>query len=335
MTPAEPPQRSLTEPVTPAAMTDIVPADLRDPRIRTEFVDANGLRFEVDVCGDGARLALCLHGFPEHSFSWRYQLPVLAAAGFKVWAPNLRGYGRSSRPPGVAAYALEHLLADVAGLIDASGCAETVLIGHDWGAVIAWYFAIRRVRPLSRLVICNVPHPGPAQRAMRGWAQLKKSWYIFFFQLPRLPEWLLGRRDARAVGDAIRASSGEPSRFPDAVLDVYRRNASQPGALTAMINYYRALLRGAARRDRQDLSIIEVPTLLVWGEDDVALTKATTFGTDQFVSELTVRYLARVSHWVQQEQPDVVNAMISAFLAGRPVPELRWEPRLIDPDDTR
>ena len=315
-------------------MYDIVPATVRDPRIETCFVDANGLRFEVDTCGTGDRLALCLHGFPEHSFSWRYQLPLLAELGYRAWAPNLRGYGNSSRPEGVEAYDLEHLMADVAGLIDASGCQEVVLLAHDWGAVIAWHFAIRRIRPLTHLIICNVPHPGPARKALRrGLAQLKKSWYIFFFQVPRLPEWLLGQSDARSVGDAFRGSAVDKSRFPDEVLEVYRRNAATPGALTAMINYYRALVRGggAKRQQAAGYPVIEVPTLMVWGEDDVALTKETTFGTDEWVRDLTIRYLPRVSHWVQQEAPEAVNAMIRAFLEGRPVPEMRWLATLEEP----
>lgn len=312
-------------------MTTIVPRNLQDPRIETRFVEANHLRFEVDVCGDGDRLALCLHGFPEHSFSWRYQLPLLAQLGYKAWAPNLRGYGRSERPTGMAAYAIENLLADVAGLIDAAGCRETVLLAHDWGAVIAWYFAMRRIRPLSRLVICNVPHPAPAQKTMRGsFEQMKKSWYILFFQLPGVPEWVLGRHGAAPVADAIRRSSVDASRFPDEVLEVYRRNAAVPGALTAMVNYYRALLRGGGARRQHELGYptIEVPTLMIWGEDDVALTRETTHGTEDYVRDLTVRYLPRVSHWVQQEAPEVVNPMIEAFLTGRPVPHLRWEAKL-------
>ena len=164
-------------------MTEAVPSALKDPRIKTEFVHANGLTFEVDKCGSGDKLAICLHGFPEHSFSWRYQLPMLADLGYEAWAPNLRGYGKSDKPEGISAYAIEYLLEDVAQLIDASGKQEVTLLAHDWGAVIAWYFAMRQVRPLQHLVICNVPHPQGMNRGF-SWEQLKRSWYIFFFQIP-------------------------------------------------------------------------------------------------------------------------------------------------------
>lgn len=312
----------------------IVEPSLRDERIETGFITANDLNFEVDQCGDGNRLAICLHGFPEHSFSWRYQLPMLADLGFKAWAPNLRGYGSSAKPPLMQDYAIEKLMADVAGLIDAAGCDETVLIAHDWGAVIAWQFAMRKIRPLRKLIICNVPHPVPMQKALRsGFAQLRRSWYVFFFQLPWLPEYMLGRHDAKGVADAIFESCVIKERFPEEVLDVYRRNAAQPGALTAMVNYYRALVRGggAARQREEGYPVIDTPTLMVWGEEDVALGKESTYGTDAFVSNLTIRYLPRVSHWVQQEAPEAVNAMITAFLADEPVPELRWEMKLVAP----
>ena len=297
-------------------MADIVSAELKDPRIRTEFVDANGLRFEVDKCGSGDKLALCLHGFPEHSFSWRYQLPMLADLGYQAWA----------------AYAIEYLMEDVAQLIDASGCSEVTLLAHDWGAVIAWYFAMRKIRPLKNLIICNVPHPQGMSNDM-GWAQLKKSWYVFFFQVPGLPEKLFSRGDGKGIGDVMRNSAVDKSRFPDEVGEVYRRNAMQPGAMQAMVNYYRALVRGGGAKRQKDLGfpVIDTPTLMIWGEDDVALTKETTYGTEDYVTDLTIRYLPRVSHWVQQEQPEVVNAMIKAFLGGEPVPELRWEAKLESP----
>lgn len=308
---------------------EIVDPSVKDERIATSFVEANGLTFEVDQCGDGDTLALCLHGFPEHSFSWRYQLPMLAELGYRAWAPNLRGYGKSSRPPFIEDYSVDNLLADVAGLIDASGCSKVVLIAHDWGAIIAWQFAIRRVRPLEHLIICNVPHPGPMQKQIRKWAQLKKSWYVFFFQIPWLPERMLGRNDAEGIANAFRNSCEIPEQFPDEVVEVYRRNAAQPGALNAMVNYYRALLRN--RGDDTDLGVIETPTLIVWGEEDVALTKESTYGTEDYVSDLTIRYLPRISHWVQQEAPEAVNAMMAAFLKGEPVPELRWEMKLESP----
>ena len=310
---------------------DIVPKELLSADIRTEFVSANGLTFEVDKCGSGDKLAICLHGFPEHSFSWRYQLPMLASLGYEAWAPNLRGYGKSSRPPRIEDYKLDNLMADVGGLIDAADKQEVVLIAHDWGAVIAWQFAIEKIRNLSHLIICNVPHPGPMTRLIReSWAQKKKSWYVFFFQIPRLPEWGLGRNGAQPVADAIKNSSMDKSRFPDEVLEVYRRNADQPGALTAMVNYYRALLRFRKDTPVEQIPKIEVPTLVLWGEDDVALEKETTFGTEEFVSDYRIRYLPRVSHWVQQEAPEACNAMIEAFLTGKPIPEVEWELKLKD-----
>ncbi|MDH5738008.1 MAG: alpha/beta hydrolase, partial [Gammaproteobacteria bacterium] len=213
-------------------------------------------------------------------------------------------------------------------LIDAAGCRSVTLIAHDWGAVIAWYFAMRQQRPLEKLIILNVPHPGPAAKVLRSsLKQLLKSWYIFFFQIPKLPEWLLGLRHARRVGEAIRNSACNKDQFPDEVIGVYRRNASQRRALRGMINYYRGLVLGGSAKRQAELGfpVIETPTLMIWGEDDLALTKETTYGTDKFVSDLTIRYLPRVSHWVQQDAPEEVNAMIKAFLEGERVPEMRWK----------
>ncbi|MSP42203.1 MAG: alpha/beta hydrolase [Alphaproteobacteria bacterium] len=285
----------------------------------TEFITANGMRFEVTTCGSGKKLALCLHGFPEHAYSWRHQLPLLAGMGYRVWAPNLRGYGNSTRPIGVAQYAMKHLLDDVAGLIDASGAREVVLIAHDWGGAIAWEFALRRIRPLSRLVVMNIPHPRLFELGVRRWAQLKRSWYILFFQLPWLPEWVLGRHGARAIGEAFRGMAIDKSRFPEEVLEVYQHNALQSGALTAMINYYRALFRKGARPEKARVpGKLDVPTLMIWGEADTALGKELTYGTENLVSDFTVHYLPGVSHWVQQEAPDKVNEILRAWLESTP-----------------
>jgi pimeloyl-ACP methyl ester carboxylesterase len=291
--------------------------------IRHERIQAGDLGFHVASCGEGDRLALCLHGFPESWFSWRFQLPLLARLGWRAWAPDLRGYGETDRPARMQDYAIELLMQDVANLIDASGARETMLLAHDWGAVIAWFFAMRKLRPLSRLVIMNVPHPAPMARELRTLQQLRRSWYAAFFQIPWLPDRLLAAGGARAIGQAILRSSRDPSRFPEAVLDVYRCAAATPGATTAMLNYYRALIRGGGGRRQEKLGfpVIETPTLMLWGEEDVALTKQTTFGTEAYVHDLTLRYLPGVSHWVQQEAPESVNAMLEAWLEGRAVPE--------------
>ncbi|MFT6009036.1 MAG: pimeloyl-ACP methyl ester carboxylesterase, partial [Parasphingorhabdus sp.] len=277
------------------------------------FVEANGQIFEVAQAGEGKKLALCLHGFPELHYSWRHQIPVLVEMGYKVWAPNLRGYGGSSKPDGVDSYRLNTLVQDVAALIDASGAEEVTLIAHDWGAIIAWHFAILKVRPLTRLVIMNVPHPRCARRELKHWYQLKKSWYIFFFQLPRIPEWLFGLNGAERIKRAISRMAVDKSRFPEEDLQVYADAASRPGALRSMINYYRALLRTPDARDIGD-AMVHIPTLMIWGEEDAAIDIRCTDGTEEWVPDLELHRLPGVSHWVQQEAPEKVNAILREWL---------------------
>ena len=276
--------------------------------MRTKFVEANGLRFEVLEEGSGDRLALCLHGFPEHAVSWRHQMPVLAAMGYRVWAVNQRGYGRTTRPTAIADYALPELLDDVAALIDVSGAASVVLIGHDWGAMVAWCFAAGQLRPLERLVIMNVPHPLCFRAALKHWRQMRRSWYMAFFQLPALPERMLMANR----GAAIRRMFGRVALPPD-VLAVYTGQIAEPGAATAMLNWYRAMGRRGQRMP--DLArVIEVPTLVVWGEQDVALDLVCLDGTERYVRDLTLKRLPGVSHWVQQDAPEAVNKLLQEFL---------------------
>jgi pimeloyl-ACP methyl ester carboxylesterase len=185
-----------------------IPTALLPAGSRLETVRANGLDFEVLSAGSGDHLALCLHGFPENAFSWRLQFPLLQRLGYRVWAPNQRGYGATTRPTPVSAYAIPHLLDDVAGLIDASGASRVTLIAHDWGAAVAWFFAMHRVRPLERLVIINVPHPALFVKALRtSWRQRARSWYALFFQIPWLPERLIGAGRAAAIARMFRNSS--------------------------------------------------------------------------------------------------------------------------------
>lgn len=290
-----------------------------DDEIRTQFVEANGLRFEVLACGNGGKLALLLHGFPEQAYSWRHQLPLLARLGYTAWAPNLRGYGRSSRPTRVQDYLMGRLLADVAGLIDAAQKESTLLIGHDWGGMLAWMFALQALRPLDRLVVMSMPHPLLFARGLRHWPQLRKSWYILAFQIPWLPEKLLAMRGGRPLGDLLRRAAVDKRRFPDELLRVYREAARQPGAITAMLNYYRAnfgWFRGR-RRVEENRSLAEklsTPTLLLWAEEDVAFRNELVHGTEALVSDLTLRTLPGVGHFIQQEAPETVNTEIEQWL---------------------
>jgi pimeloyl-ACP methyl ester carboxylesterase len=207
-------------------------------------VPANGISFEVATMGAGDRLALCLHGFPEHAISWRHQMPLLAKLGYRVWAPNLRGYGATDSPQEISAYRTKTLVEDVAALIQAANAKEILLIAHDWGGALAWILAMRRPELIHRLAILNVPHPACFARELHRFHQLRKSWYMFFFQIPALPEYLLGRDHARMIGRMFRNGARSRSRFPDDVIDVYRDNASRPGGLTAMLNWYRAFFQG-------------------------------------------------------------------------------------------
>jgi pimeloyl-ACP methyl ester carboxylesterase len=281
--------------------------------VTTRFIEANGLRFAIDEAGAGDCVALCLHGFPESRFSWRHQLPVLAGMGWRAVAPDMRGYGETTRPRDRAAYRMEHLVADVAALFDALGARRRLLVAHDWGALVAWQFAMQKVRKLDGLVIMNVPHPAVFRAVLRrSPRQLARSWYVFFFQVPFLPEAMLRARGARAVGRAFVGMAVNKLAFPDAILAHYRNNALAPGALTAMINYYRAnfgLLGRAA-----PAPVIETPTLLIWGEEDTALGLELTEGYEPYVTDFTLRRLPGVSHWVQQEAPERVNDALYAWM---------------------
>ena len=276
--------------------------------MQTRFVDANGLRFEILEAGAGDRLALLLHGFPEHAVSWRHQIPHLAALGYRVWAVNQRGYGQTTRPPNVEDYALRHLIADVAALIDASGARTVTLVGHDWGAMVAWCVAATRARPLERMVIMNVPHPLCFRAALKHWRQRRKSWYIALFQLPRLPERLLTANNAAALRRMFVGL-----RLPPDILATYTAQITRPGAATAMLNWYRAARHPAALPDVS--ATVETPTLVIWGENDVALDLVCLEGTERYVRHLTVERLPGISHWVQQAAPETVNRLLTAFLA--------------------
>ncbi|MET0341203.1 MAG: alpha/beta hydrolase [Polyangiales bacterium] len=279
-----------------------------------EMIQTRGLRFEVATHGEGDRLALLLHGFPESAHSYRYQIPLLTRLGYRVWAPNLRGYGKTDKPRGRRAYTLAHLEADVTDLIDASGARSVTLIGHDWGGAIAWHYGAYGSRPLERLVVMNCPHPACMQRELRHLPQLKRSWYMFFFQLPWLPEALIRRNDYALFEQVGRGWAVHKENILPEDVAALRESARQPGALTSMLNYYRALPWSLAQQARSGVRKVQVPTLLLWGEQDRALGRELTVGTERFAPALTLRFLPDASHWVQQDDPRGVNTALEGWL---------------------
>ena len=288
--------------------------------VETIRVQANGIDFEVDTQGEGDKLILCLHGWPEHSITWRFQMSHFANQGYRVWAPNLRGYGNSDAPKGMKNYQIEVLMEDVSKMIEASGAKEVILLSHDWGAMIAWHFAMRYPDKIERLIICNVPHPGPFLNSMKTIEQLMRSWYTLFFQLPWFPEFLT--RNFRP-GKLIRSGAARKSNYSDEVVKLYDDNGARKENRTAMFNYYRAFMRGGGlyRQWKLGFPMIETPTLMLWGEKDIALSMKSTLGTEKYVSNLTLRYFKGISHHIQQDAPVEVNQMIEAFLKDENVPE--------------
>ncbi len=305
--------------------------------IEHRFLETNGIRLHCAVDGEGP-LVVLLHGFPECWYSWRHQIAALAPR-FRVVAPDLRGYGESDKPRGVDAYALPVLVEDVCGLVAAFGEREAVIVGHDWGGALAWTVAMERPAVTRRLVVMNCPHPAVFAQHLRGdLRQLARSWYMFFFQLPWLPETLLGLNGAWAVANAIRRSAVRRESITEEDLRVLREAASRPGALQSALNYYRAAFRSpeavaawpawlrrfvhgdrplpAPRLRLEDWPKIAAPTLLVWGEADVALRKELSYGMEPlFTGPFQVKYVPMSGHWVQQEQPEVVNGYLLDFLA--------------------
>ena len=286
--------------------------------VRTRQIQANGLSFTIDELGEGDDVALFLHGFPECRQSWRAQLPAVAAQGWRAVAPDLRGYGRSSRPKARGAYHIDHLIADAAAMFDVLGARRRLLIAHDWGALIAWAFALEQARPLDGLVIMNVPHPSAYLAQLRKSSeQLRRSWYVLFFQIPWLPEALLTAGHARAIGDSFTRTAVDPACFTPEAIARYRDNACIPGAMTAMINYYRANAGALNRWAPGTAPVIQVPTLIAWGERDPFLSLALLDEHAGLARDLTIRRFSDAAHWVQQEAAPQVNAALIDWMTAK------------------
>ena len=269
-----------------------------------------GVRLHCVQAGEGP-LVVLLHGFPDFWYGWRRQIPALVHAGFRVVVPDQRGYATSSKPAGVSAYGVRTLAQDVDQLIHALGEESAHLVGHDWGAGVAWATAMAHPERVRRLAILNGPHPKRFIEALKNPVQLAKSYYMFLFQLPWLPEQILG---ADRFSMLVRALRDEPTRegaVTEADLALYREAWSQPGALTTMIHWYRAMIRPhAAVR----MAPIEVETLVLWGEGDIHLEPSLAAPPSEMVPHARVDMIPGASHWVQLDAAEQVNAALIAFL---------------------
>jgi pimeloyl-ACP methyl ester carboxylesterase len=260
-----------------------------------------------------------LHGFPECWWSWRHQLALVRdtpalAERYTAIAPDLRGYNETDRPGW--GYELDVLVEDVVELIRALGYRRAVVAGHDWGGNIAWSLAIARPERVERLIALNIPHPALFAEAIgRNWRQMLRSWYIGFFQLPGLPEIAMRARGYQFIEDVFRGTAIDKSCFTDDDIRIFKSAFAAPGAATAALNYYRSLFRTGARGMFRGTGMrVTMPTLMIWGEQDIALGKELTYGTARFAPDLRIHYIPDCSHWVQQERPAEVNTLILRFL---------------------
>jgi pimeloyl-ACP methyl ester carboxylesterase len=283
-----------------------VPAESR-------WLPAGDVQLHTVLAGpEDGPLALLLHGFPECWYSWRHQIPALAGAGYRVAVPDQRGYNLSDKPRGVQQYHIDRLTADVLGLIHALGRERATVIAHDWGGSVAWRLAMDYPEAVERLVVMNAPHPVALAKALAGdWSQRRRSWYMYCFQLPWLPEALLTLSPMTTARLFFRGTALRGEAFSDADLEVMAAALAQPGAMGCMIDWYRA---GFRFRPAQKARPVESPTLLLWAEDDVALGISLTRGLEKWAPNLEIHYIPRCGHWVQNEAPEEVKEQLLAFL---------------------
>jgi len=294
-----------------------------EPVINHGYAQLNGVRLHYAESGGGNdELVLLLHGFPEFWYSWRHQLAALGSR-FHVIAPDMRGYNLSDKPLGVENYSIDLLVNDVIGLINHFGARKAAIVGHDWGAGVAWATAQKHPERISKLAVMQVP-PAAAWRANLTFRQMLRSWYMFFFQLPRVPEWAISRRNLSGIDRTFRERVVNKEAFTDRDIELYKEALRHSGALTAAVNYYRAnvgrvMFRthtdGLPKKDRR----IATPTLFIFGEQDFAIIPETVRGVGSYVRGpyREVR-IPESGHWVQNEAAEKVNNALLEFLNAPP-----------------
>ena len=290
---------------TTDALTSVV-AD-GGTELREGYAEVGDVRLHYVEAGDGPLIVL-LHGFPEFWYGWRLQIAPLAAAGFRVVAPDTRGYNLSSKPDGIAAYSADKLAEDIRGLIRERGAESAFVVGHDWGGTIAWVLAMNHPEVVDRLAILDAAHPRRFNKGLRNPRQAARTWYLFYFQLPGLPEHHLRAGNWKFLKHFLR--DARPP-YTQEELDRYVEAWSLPGAATAMINYY----RGATRYSPQ-IRTVTAPTLVIWGQRDRYLGPDLAEPERDDVPNLDrVERLPEASHWVHHDEAERVTQLLVDFFA--------------------
>lgn len=279
---------------------------------KTAFFDLPGLRMHAAVAGpvDGQPVVL-LHGFPEFWYSWRKQIPALTAAGFRVLAPDQRGYNLTGKQP---PYDIMTLVGDIVHLLDANGWPTAYVVGHDWGAAVAWALAGAHPTRVSKLAILNVPHPQVMFKALLGsnLKQILRSWYIFFFQIPGLPEAMLSSQNFANMRRLMQRSA-QAHTFTAADLQAYQTAWAQPGALTAMIGWYRSIWQSRSRAAQPEANRpLPMPALILWGEQDQALGVELAEASQSYLTQGRLVRYPQATHWVHEDLPNEVNQQLLA-----------------------
>jgi len=287
--------------------------------MQSQYITTNNINLHVMTDGpENGTAVILLHGFPEFHHGWKNQIPALVNAGFRVIVPDQRGYNLSDKPKGISAYDVDVLAKDIIGLLDHFGIQKAKLVGHDWGAMVAWTVAINHPERLEKLAILNVPHPDVmTDFVLNNSAQRKKSWYVFFFQIPLFVEWILSKNNFEYLARML-THSGRKNTFAESDVVEYKKAWSQKGALTGMLNWYRAAFRRGLRyvfnRKKSSARRIHVPTIMLWGRRDLALGSEMAQPSIELCDQGELTFYEKSTHWVQHDASAEVNQKLIGFM---------------------
>jgi pimeloyl-ACP methyl ester carboxylesterase len=281
--------------------------------MENKIIRTNGISMNVMVAGNPqGKPVILLHGFPEFWYGWRNQIQPLVDAGYYVWIPDQRGYNLTDKPPDLSDYRIDELVLDIVGLLRATGHEKVRVVGHDWGAIVSWWLALRHPEYIEKLVIMNVPHPKIFSNfILRDIRQTAKSLYAMFFQLPFIPEAIYSITQARTTMAFLKFNAKKGS-FTDADYTEYKQAWSQKGALTAMLNWYRAYVRHAPTPPENWQ--IKPPTLVIWGKKDLFLSHRMAQPSVDLCADGRLVLFDDATHWVQHDKADEVNRLLLEFL---------------------